>query len=63
MDFSYFNMLDGLISLGKLPCYTQSTGVEQGQRQVDINVHENLNNKNQTLARLALRTPTLVVPK
>ena len=47
MDFSYFRMLDGLISLGKLPCYTRSPGVEQDQRPVDINVHKNLNNKNQ----------------
>ena len=47
LDFSYFNMLDGLISLGKLSCYTQSTGVEQDQRPVNINVHKNLNNKNQ----------------
>ena len=52
MDSSYFNMLDGLICLLKLPCYTQSTGVEQGQRLVDTSIHENPNNnKNTELGR------------
>ena len=37
IDFSYFNLIDNLISDGKLPSYSQYNKDKQSQRSVDEN--------------------------
>ena len=37
IDFSYFNLIDNLISVGKLPSYSQYIKDKQSQRSVDEN--------------------------